>query len=56
LNCFKEDEEEHLKKQRHTAKRIYDRLVAEKDFNGGESTIRRVVRELRNTQAVPPTS
>lgn len=35
------------KKQRHTAKRIYDRLVIEYDFQGAESTIRALVRELR---------
>ncbi|WP_425622518.1 IS21 family transposase [Brevibacillus borstelensis] len=34
-------------KQRHTAKRIYQRLVDEHGFTGGESTIRRYVRELR---------
>ena len=39
LSCFREDEQEGLAKQRHTAKRIYDRLVAEKGFAGGESTI-----------------
>src|SRR5690554_3682385 len=32
LDCFREDKEEHLKKQKHTAKRIYDRLVEEKSF------------------------
>ncbi|MBT4644102.1 MAG: IS21 family transposase [Deltaproteobacteria bacterium] len=32
------------KKQRHTAKRIFDRLVAEHGFTGGESTVRRWVR------------
>lgn len=30
-------------KQRHTAKRIYDRLVAEYGFKGAESTVRRFV-------------
>lgn len=45
--CLNEDEREGLKKQKHTAKRIYDRLVAEKGFKGGESTVRRKVRELR---------
>lgn len=30
-------------KQRHTAKRIYDRLVEEYGFSGGESTVRRFV-------------
>ena len=32
------------KKQRHTARRIYNRLVSELDFTGGESTVRRYVR------------
>ncbi len=34
-------------KQRHTARRIYERLVEEHGFKGGESTIRRYVREHR---------
>jgi transposase len=34
-------------KQRHTAHRIYDRLVAEHDFQGGESTVRQYVRQQR---------
>ena len=46
--CFRSDEEEGLKKQRHTAKRVYDRLVEEKGFEGGESTIRKAVAELRS--------
>ncbi|TCP63927.1 IS21 family transposase [Baia soyae] len=37
-------------KQRHTAKRIYDRLVEEYGFAGGESTVRAYVRKLRNTK------
>ncbi len=47
-SCFLEDENEPNKKQHHTAKRIYDRLVKEMGFMGGESTIRGAVRELRN--------
>jgi transposase len=35
-------------KQRHTAKRIYDRLVAEHGFTGHESTVRREVARLRD--------
>jgi transposase len=39
------------RKQRHTARRIYDRLVAERGYTGGSSTVRRHVarrkRELR---------
>jgi transposase len=34
-------------KQRHTARRIYHRLVAEHGFEGGESTVREYVRERR---------
>ena len=33
------------KKQRHTARRIYRRLVQEQGFEGAESTVRRWVRE-----------
>ena len=46
--CIEQDEQEGTKKQHHTAKRIYDRLVAEKGFTGGESTIRDYVRKYRN--------
>lgn len=46
-NCLEEDANEHLKKQNHTAKRIYDRLVEEKGFAGGESTVRAKVNELK---------
>lgn len=45
--CLQEDQEVSFGKQKHTAKRIYDRLVDEKGFTGGESTIRRKVREIR---------
>lgn len=34
-------------KQRHTAKRVYDRLVAEYGFTGHETTVRRTVARLR---------
>ena len=53
-SCFEADAEENLPKQKHTAKRIYDRLVAETEFKGSESTIRRTVRLLRSAHAVPP--
>lgn len=45
--CFLEDSSEHNKKQHHTAKRIYDRLVAEMHFTGSESSIRHTVQKLR---------
>lgn len=48
-SCLDEDEQENLKKQCHTAKRIYDRLVEEKGFTGGESTVRRKVSEMKGS-------
>jgi len=45
--CIGEDEKEKLNKQKHTAKRIYDRLVTEKGFEGAESTVRMTVAQLR---------
>lgn len=45
--CLGEDAKEHLKKQQHTARRIYERLVEERGFTGGESTVRRIVAEMR---------
>lgn len=38
-------------KQRHTAKRIYERLRDEHGYAGGESTIRQAVRQLRQQTA-----
>ena len=40
-------DKEQPKKQRHTAHRIYERLVAEHGFVGGEPTVRRYVREAK---------
>lgn len=45
--CMDQDENEGLKKQSHTARRIYHRLKHEKGFTGGESTIRNIVSEMR---------
>ena len=44
--CLEEDTHS-PKKQHHTAKRIYDRLVDELGFTGGETTVRRLVSQLR---------
>ena len=41
------------RKQRHTAKRIYDRLVAERGYAGSYSSVRRFVAEWRRSQGVP---
>ena len=46
-DCIKSDQVEGTGKQKHTARRIYDRLVEEKGFTGGESTVRMFVRELK---------
>lgn len=35
------------RQQRHTAKRIYDRLVEEHKFAGGEATVREYVRKRK---------
>ena len=39
------------RKQRHTARRIYDRLVAERGYGGSHSTVQWFVRELRLARA-----
>jgi len=39
-----ENDKDSPKKQRHTAKRIYDRLVEEHGFGGGDSAVRHYVR------------
>lgn len=49
--CFEQDEKDEIPKQKHTAKRIYDRLVKECNFTGGESTVRQYVREVRGKPA-----
>lgn len=46
-HCLWLDEIEGTTKQKHTAARIYNRLVEELDFKGGETTVRRAVRELK---------
>jgi transposase len=49
-SCLATDEEENIKKQQHTARRIYLRLVEEKGFTGGESTVREIVAVLKDKQ------
>ena len=48
---LKEDEKA-PPRQRHTARRIYTRLVEEYGFKGGESTVRRFVRLLKQEPKV----
>lgn len=49
LQWLEEDKQRPVK-QRHTARRIYERLVEEHGFQGAESTIRRLVRHLRQDE------
>ena len=37
------------KKQRHTAKRIFDRLKSERGYDGGETVVKELVRDLKRT-------
>jgi transposase len=46
-------DEEAPRKQRHTARRIYDRLVEEHGYGGSEVTVRRAVARLRPRCAAP---
>jgi transposase len=47
ISAWLEADQSAPKKQRHTAKRIYDRLVEEYSFNGSDSAVRKYVRKLR---------
>jgi transposase len=47
IDRWLEEDQQRPPKQRHTARRIYHRLVAEYGFRGGESTVRQYVREHR---------
>lgn len=53
IDCFCEDDREGIRKQRHTAQRIFERLREERGFEGGETTVRRRVRELK-AEYYPP--
>jgi len=47
INGWLENDKEAPKKQHHTARRIYNRLVEEHGYDGGESTVRRYVSMAR---------
>ncbi|ROV64374.1 IS21 family transposase [Streptomyces globisporus] len=51
-NVFEEDKSAPVK-QRHTAARIYERLVNEYGFTGGESTVRHYIRKLKREMTQP---
>ena len=42
-NCLEADAQERVRKQHHSARRIYNRLVEECGFTGSESSIRKAV-------------
>lgn len=44
------EDKKHWYKQRHTAKRVYDRLVSEKDYTGSYNLVQRYVKEKRDEQ------
>lgn len=48
-SCIDEDQNSPTKKQRHTARRIFTRLVDELGYTGSESTIRNKVRQLKQS-------
>ena len=47
IDSWLEDDKERHSKQRHTARRIYHRLVKEHDYQGSETTVRRYVRQAK---------
>ncbi|WP_338835073.1 IS21 family transposase [Neomoorella humiferrea] len=53
IKTWLEEDKSRPRKQRHTARRIYNRLKDEYGFNGSEESVRRVVRELKQAQAQP---
>ncbi len=48
------EDRENPRKQRHTARRIYTRLVEEEGYAGSEVTVRRYVRQVRAKEGVEP--
>lgn len=51
--CLEEDAQCRSRKQHHTAGRIYERLVDEMNFTGGESSVRMLVQRLRESVPEP---
>lgn len=47
IDKWLETDKKSPKKQRHTARRIYNRLVSEHGYTGSESTVRKYVREAK---------
>ena len=47
MSCLAADEQERSRKQHHTARRIYNRLVEECGYTGSKSSIRKAVHKLK---------
>jgi transposase len=47
INGWLEKDKEQPRKQRHTAERVFHRLVTEHDFQGSDSNVRKYVREAK---------
>jgi hypothetical protein len=47
IDSWLEDDKEQHSKQRHTARRIYHRLIKEHGYQGSEPTVRRYVRQAK---------
>ncbi len=53
INQWIGDDQKLPRKQRHTARRVWQRLVLEHDADVGESTVRRYVKTLNDARATP---
>ena len=51
-DCLDEDDAINIKRQRHTARRIYQRLVEERGFTGSESSVRNLVHDMRAARRI----
>lgn len=53
IDGWLEEDQKWPRKQRHTARRVWQRLVVEHGADVGESTVRRYVKTVRERQALP---
>ena len=50
ISEYLEEDKLHWRKQRHTAKRIFDRLVAEEGYTGSYDTVQKYVKDIRSNE------
>ena len=53
INSWLEADKTAPKNQRHTAARVFQRLIVEEGFKGSESTVRRYVRKAKPCRVLP---